>query len=63
MGGSGDSSSLVRLMMSDKLRLDVSAPAHGLFKVALKRISGETIDFEYILSGKLLLNPFLTIKL
>jgi len=34
--------------MSEKPRLDVSAPARGLFHVALKKVAGETIDFGYV---------------
>jgi hypothetical protein len=48
--------------MSDKPRLDASAPARGLFKVALKKVSGETVDFEYVSSSELF-NSLLTIKL
>ncbi|KAJ8592794.1 hypothetical protein M405DRAFT_859423 [Rhizopogon salebrosus TDB-379] len=42
----GGDSHTFEVNMSDKPRLDASAPARGLFKVALKKVSGETVDFD-----------------
>jgi hypothetical protein len=41
--------------MFDKPRPDVSAPARGLFHVALKKVSGDVIDFEYVLLASFIL--------
>jgi hypothetical protein len=46
--------------MSDKPRPDVSAPARGLFHVALKKVSGDAIDFEYVLLASF--KPLLTVE-
>jgi len=46
--------------MSDKPHLDMSAPARGLFHVALKKVSGDAIDFEYVLLASF--NPLLTVE-
>lgn len=46
--------------MSDKSRPDASAPARGLLHVALKKVSGDAIDFEYVLSVSF--KPLLTVE-
>jgi hypothetical protein len=38
--------------MSDKPRVDTSAPARGLFHVALKKVASDTVNFEYVPSSE-----------